>query len=267
MNEARIAGQLTVDSHEVRVVRDQQKYFGVIDVSSIHVHSPSFMEPLRYDDAELTRLTEAWSQDPIKEVPGFRYWEMEERKRCMCYPENRTGDQQRAFDFYWQIRFGTQMGHIGLGIGTTTQIGPACLGTDKNCGVSPHIRRYGPEYGYPHMMVDADKPFPFYDDQFNFVMCNHVIEHMADPTFTINEMLRVTRPGGIVGIITPDMAYNERGMIDPTHTHEFSSDAFIQMLTDDSTVVWEPFEIIAHNTLDNRFSFDSVLRKVKRDGG
>jgi hypothetical protein len=219
-------------------------------------------EPLRYDDAELVLVCLNYEPSLVTAVPGFKYWELDERRK-MCKPNNVCGYQQRSFEAYWVIRHGMQRGKIFLGIGSSAVIAPSMFGTDKYCGVPPPSDRYNAQ-GYPHMMVDSDKPLPFFSDgpRFAGVTTNHVIEHLEDPAWAIDEWLRVTEEGGYVCIVTPDMAYSRRGSIDPTHIHEFSADEFLEMLQDGEYKFKCPFEIVEHNTFDNMFSFNTVLRRL-----
>lgn len=229
---------------------------GVIDSSKIRIDS-SDKASLRYNSAELYLLTKNCSDEVITHVPGFRYWEMSDVRK-MSISDNKCGYQQRAFDFYWTIREGTQRGRIFLGIGTSTSIGPSTLGTDKFCGVSPDTRRY-PEQGYPHMQLDADEPLPFFDEQFGGVIANHVFEHLRDQAQALREFLRVTKKEGVVCIVMPDATHCSRGCVDPTHTREFSADEFINWI---KTIELPSYEVIEHNTFDNDFSFNTVLRRV-----
>lgn len=216
--------------------------------------------PLGCPEWLLIRLGAKWSHEVIQYVPGFEYWRMHPQVRDYRNPQNRVGHQQRAFDFYWATRLCALNGRIGLGIGTTECIGICTFGTDKFCGVSPDPTRYGDSYGYPHMQVDANNPLPFYDGKFASVFCNHVIEHLDNPWFSIGEMLRVTDSGGVVCIVTPDMTHNRRGTIDPTHTYEFSADQFYAEWQREKSSL-PAHELIEHNTFDNNFSFNVVLRK------
>lgn len=45
----------------------------------------------------------------------------------------------------------------------------------------------------------------FEDDSFDFVHCYHVIEHVLNPVEFLAELYRITKPGGIIYIGTPDL--------------------------------------------------------------
>lgn len=256
--ERRIAGQLVRDLNAKTVLQGN----GMCDCSSIHVYNPDFLIPLRYSDEEVVNMCSPWSKQTAQVVPGVRYWQIDERRK-MSLSDNCCGDQQRAFDFYWAIRCGTQEGRIGLAIGATTANSPATLGTDKYHGTPPPSasRRYGDSYGYPMMHVDADVELPFFPNSFGFCLANHVIEHLECPQYTIKEMLRVVVPGGIVALITPDMSFMRRGVLDDTHIREFSADEFWHMLMEED-YSYPDFEVMCFNSLENDFSFEAVLRKL-----
>jgi SAM-dependent methyltransferase len=60
-----------------------------------------------------------------------------------------------------------------------------------------------------HHICDLDKDglsiFP--PGTFDFVILNHVIEHVANPIFVAGELFRVTKPGGHVVISAPDKRF------------------------------------------------------------
>ncbi|MEZ4465492.1 MAG: class I SAM-dependent methyltransferase [bacterium] len=53
-------------------------------------------------------------------------------------------------------------------------------------------------------VVDANAPLPFKTGSFDLVWCSEVIEHLADPAFSLKELVRVTRPGGELILTTPN---------------------------------------------------------------
>jgi SAM-dependent methyltransferase len=59
--------------------------------------------------------------------------------------------------------------------------------------------------GVDHLIdlnVEGLAPFP--DGQFDFVIINHVLEHTYNPIRVLDEVFRVTRPGGHVVLAIPD---------------------------------------------------------------
>jgi SAM-dependent methyltransferase len=55
--------------------------------------------------------------------------------------------------------------------------------------------------------LDRDGLGAYPDAHFDFVIINHVLEHLANPLFTVREVFRVIRPGGVAVIAIPDMRY------------------------------------------------------------
>jgi len=53
-------------------------------------------------------------------------------------------------------------------------------------------------------VVNADERLPFADAEFDLVWCSEVIEHLRDPSFSLSELRRVTRPGGVLVLTTPN---------------------------------------------------------------
>ncbi len=53
-------------------------------------------------------------------------------------------------------------------------------------------------------VVDANEPLPYADASFDVVWCSEVIEHLADPAFSLGEMRRVLKPGGTLVVTTPN---------------------------------------------------------------
>lgn len=53
-------------------------------------------------------------------------------------------------------------------------------------------------------IVDANQPLPFADDTFDLVWSSEVIEHLQDPAFSLDELRRVTKPGGDIILTTPN---------------------------------------------------------------
>ena len=52
-------------------------------------------------------------------------------------------------------------------------------------------------------VVGPNEPLPFAPNTFDLVICDHVLEHIADPAFFAAEMERLIRPGGWLCARTP----------------------------------------------------------------
>lgn len=61
------------------------------------------------------------------------------------------------------------------------------------CDLNPDL--YGYEGGVDLKQVDITN-IPFEDDSFDFILCNHVLEHIPNDGKAMSELYRVMRPGG-----------------------------------------------------------------------
>jgi len=68
-------------------------------------------------------------------------------------------------------------------------------------------------------------PYPFPDNEFDLIICRHVIEHVPDVMAFVSELHRVTRSGGRIQIVTPHYT-NPDWPTDPTHRNHFNSYSF-----------------------------------------
>ena len=216
---------------------------------------------LDFTEEQLAKMTRNHENSVISYVPGFRYWACGEGRK-MNQSDNFCGHQQRAFEFYWALR-ALQDCAPAVSVGAGAIGAPNTITTDKYNGRPPENDggRYGAGYGFSCMEMDADEVWPFHDKQFGAVFFNHSFEHLRDQSSALAEALRVLKTDGWVCIIMPDMTYSGRGCIDPTHTREWSGDEFLAWLREGNSE-WAPFVVETHNTLDNAFSFDTVLRRV-----
>jgi hypothetical protein len=60
----------------------------------------------------------------------------------------------------------------------------------------PAAERFGPETWVRRDVCDR-RPWPFADDQFDFVVCSHTLEDVRDPVWVCSEVQRVGRAGYI----------------------------------------------------------------------
>ncbi len=90
-------------------------------------------------------------------------------------------------DGYWSEKM------IGLGYATTS--------VDEE-RTYPNVDS---DHRYERMLpVDLNKALPYEDNSFDVVWCSEVIEHLTEYKLAIKEMKRVTKPGGVYIITTPN---------------------------------------------------------------
>ena len=65
--------------------------------------------------------------------------------------------------------------------------------------------------------MDATKPLLLGDGTFEAILCEHMIEHIPKSAAIdlVGEMRRVLQPGGIARIVTPDLNWFSRRILDP----------------------------------------------------
>ena len=74
-------------------------------------------------------------------------------------------------------------------------------------------------------------PYPFANDEFDEIICRHVIEHVPDVLGFVGELHRITKPGGRLKIVTPHYS-NPDWATDPTHRNHFNSYSFTCFMPD-----------------------------------
>lgn len=60
---------------------------------------------------------------------------------------------------------------------------------------------------------------PFHDNSFNFILCNHVLEHIPDDTKAMQEVYRILKPGGTAILQIPQNLNREKTFEDDSITN------------------------------------------------
>lgn len=71
---------------------------------------------------------------------------------------------------------------------------------------------------------DVDRGIPLPDDSTKEVFMHHVLEHLKDPLFVLNECWRILKKGGELEIVVPH--HQQSGAYVLHHTHFFSDMSF-----------------------------------------
>jgi predicted SAM-dependent methyltransferase len=74
-------------------------------------------------------------------------------------------------------------------------------------GAVDELRRVYPEHDWvqaPDVVDEAERLASFDDESLDFIVANHVLEHVEDPVAALTAFLRVLRAGGIVFLTLPD---------------------------------------------------------------
>ena len=70
--------------------------------------------------------------------------------------------------------------------------------------------------------IDFNVGIPIEDESFDLVIARHIIEHLIDPIFFMEEVKRVLTKGGMIVMSTPDEEKVDGLTLDPTHVHVFT---------------------------------------------
>jgi SAM-dependent methyltransferase len=106
---------------------------------------------------------------------------------------------------------------------------------DVGCGQNKYPGAIGIDSN-PRTAADVihdlgDVPYPFQDNEFDEIICRHVIEHVPDVIAFITELHRITKPHGRIKIITPHYS-NPDWPTDPTHRNHLNSYSFTCFMPD-----------------------------------
>ncbi len=71
-------------------------------------------------------------------------------------------------------------------------------------------------------------PYPFNDNEFDYIEMSHIIEHVDRPLYVMNEVLRIAKHGATIRIITPHYA-SQLSYGDLEHYHHFGWISFAQL--------------------------------------
>jgi 2-polyprenyl-3-methyl-5-hydroxy-6-metoxy-1,4-benzoquinol methylase len=69
--------------------------------------------------------------------------------------------------------------------------------------------------------TQASFPWPLPNNEFDEIICRHVIEHVPDVMSFVSELHRVTKPAGLITIVTPHYT-NPDWPTDPAHCNHFN---------------------------------------------
>lgn len=123
----------------------------------------------------------------------------------------RDADKEAAF-FLPFLRPGMTLLDAGCGPGTITSglakrvSSGRVIGVDTDPGRIETASREALAGGISNVTyrVADVNDLPFEDDHFDAVFANGLIEHLSDPEAGIMELMRVLKPGGIIGVRSPD---------------------------------------------------------------
>lgn len=124
-----------------------------------------------------------------------------------------------------------------LNLGCGQRKSPGSIGVDINPSSNADV------------LVDLNRlPYPFDDNCFVEIICEHVLEHLDDVITAIEEIHRIAKPGALLIVEVPHFS-SVHFYQDPTHKHAFTS---------------RTFDYFVKGTAVNRFGYSKVnLHPVK----
>jgi SAM-dependent methyltransferase len=123
--------------------------------------------------------------------------------KALAIQRTRTGPGARVLDV------GCGFGLETLRLARAVQPGGAVTGIDSSAGFVAEGRRRAAAAGLDVTFRHGDaQALPFPDDSFDVARAERVLVYLADPAAALAEMVRVTRRGGRLAVITPDFDTN-----------------------------------------------------------
>lgn len=126
---------------------------------------------------------------------------------------------------------GCGVGHWGMLLASIMPGSVRVRGVDREPRwveeATARARARGLEGRFTYEQGDAQR-LPFPDDSFDLTTCQTVLIHLADPSAAIAEMMRVTRPGGLVAVAEPNNL-TESLLLDSS-TNQASIDDIVELV-------------------------------------
>jgi len=118
-------------------------------------------------------------------------------------------------------------------------------------------------------------PLPFENEEFDYILCYDIFEHIFDYVPLLKELHRILKKGGIIEIKVPHYTYS-RAYADPTHVRYFAMEVFDFFVKDTTTrgyyfdFSFEKIESIHLSFLHSRALFynkwvENFVNKSKRN--
>jgi 2-polyprenyl-3-methyl-5-hydroxy-6-metoxy-1,4-benzoquinol methylase len=111
---------------------------------------------------------------------------------------------------------GKRLLDVGCGWGelvlSSLELGASAEGIEPNSDEVAISRLLLASFGFePRIYEGFGEELPFADAEFDVVTCQHVLEHVRDIGRVVNEMVRVTRPGGHMVVSVPNYLFPYEG--------------------------------------------------------
>ena len=177
----------------------------------------------------------------------------------MANPNNKVGQQQRAFTTYWALKTCGPL-DLGLDLGAHRGLTPFCIHLDLYGAGAPHPFYGGGAYISDVIGNAADLSI-FPKGAFPYIASNHSLEHMpvsgdSGATALLIEWMARLRPGGLLALVLPDNDFNDVLKMDADHKHAWGASDFRRRILDPAGV-----HVVEYDTFHNKFSFNVLLKR------
>jgi len=130
------------------------------------------------------------------------------------------------------VDFGCVFGYLGIKLLPLLPQGSTYTGIDKSVPLLEEAKRVFAQLPYQHQFIKSEAySVPLEDNRYDVTVSHAVLMHLQRPVDALNEMIRVTRNGGL--IITCNAtrnAFNAMLYIDEANTHEATTPALSQQM-------------------------------------
>jgi SAM-dependent methyltransferase len=113
--------------------------------------------------------------------------------------------------------------------------------------------------GIQVLCANVNQGIPFPDSHFATVVATEVIEHLENPWFFIRELYRVTEPGGVVVISTPNLAnvYTRTWFVLTGRLYNFLDSAYSQIGHITPVYLWNLKRMIEDKFVIEKVTFNA----------
>jgi len=118
------------------------------------------------------------------------------------------------------------------------------------------------DYGQEYVRDIEKQCLPFSDNTVDEIFCQHVLEHLDDVMFVINEFWRVLKPDGVAWIIVPHKNHERAYAL--RHKRFFDEHSFDGLFNKDVVErPWELIELVVNDRMDIHLKMKPIKEKVK----
>jgi SAM-dependent methyltransferase len=136
---------------------------------------------------------------------------------------------------------------------------PNAIGVDLNAiGDIGKIGNVAGHESVAEIKSRGDELTMFADNDLDFVVQRHNLEHYQDCIKALQEWKRVLKPGGLLGMVVPDDEFCDTIHLDPTHYHVFTKDSLKRILD-----LIGGFRVVVLKTFLKKWSFVCIVQKTE----